>query len=283
MLRAAKAQERERARWRWKRLREAVMLMQVIRYLQGKARRRRSDSRRASMETSGALTADDVTPPMSARSTGRRSSADDVAQVARDFFEDMKKAFASVTEKNDDLYTAVESYNMSQHRTGALKMYMVLLVDGIPEGILMGFLAAEGSLSITLVLSFLIANFPEAFAGGVLMEKGGFARWQIAALWGGLMLMIGVLAGVSCDILLLMDPEFTGETHVPFRIQILVSVMEGLAGGAMISGIAGTMLPEAYERRNKTGWMITSGGFLCTIGFLTAVGIKIACNYAGGS
>jgi zinc transporter ZupT len=303
MLRAAQAQDRERARRRWKRLRAAVVLMQVVRYLQERAKATRRLSTafypRGTPRSAGSSPREER-PRRSSRSSGasskerpRRRSRDSPERMlskswtlgdsSNSFFDSsdafynmFKSAVSTAGAKDADRYSAVELEDMQQHKVGALKMYAVLLVDGIPEGILMGFLAAEGFLSTTLVLSFLIANFPEAFAGGVLMQKGGFSRWQIVALWGGLMLMIGVLAGVSCHLLLMVDPEFTGETHVPFEIQILVSVMEGLAGGAMISGIAGTMLPEAYERRNKTGWMITSGGFLCTIGFLTSVGIKIA-------
>lgn len=292
MLRAARAQDRERARRRWKRLREAVTLMQVVRYLQDQAATTRLvTNARVSQTSPRSRSASAVAVAVSARSRSRRkqmtprprswsASARRLSHTSQEavegWFERFKLAVSSTSAKDADLYTAVELQNMQQHRIGALKLYAVLLVDGIPEGILMGFLAAEGFLSTTLVISFLIANFPEAFAGAVLMQKGGFPRWQIVGVWGGLMLVIGMLAGVSCDLLLMVDPEFTGETHVPFEIQILVSVMEGLAGGAMISGIAGTMLPEAYERRNKTGWMVTSGGFLCTIGFLTSVGIKIA-------
>lgn len=284
MLRAARAQDRERARRRWKRLREAVTLMQVVRYLQDQAATTRlvtnarvsQTSHKRSPSPRSRSPRKQMTPRPRSWSASARKLSDKSQEAVEGWFERFKLAVSSTTAKDADLYTAVELQNMQQHRIGALKLYAVLLVDGIPEGILMGFLAAEGFLSTTLVISFLIANFPEAFAGAVLMQKGGFPRWQIVGVWGGLMLVIGMLAGVSCDLLLMVDPEFTGETHVPFEIQILVSVMEGLAGGAMISGIAGTMLPEAYERRNKTGWMVTSGGFLCTIGFLTSVGIKIA-------
>lgn len=291
MLRAAQAQDRRRARRRWKRLRQAVVMMQVVRYLQQRA----ATTRRLLRANDGSEPS--ISPrvrpsPRSPRSPPERprSSAEGswmgwarrntgaLGDSTNSFFEKFKLAVSSAGENDADYYSAEELEEMQQHRVGALKMYAVLLVDGIPEGILMGFLAAEGFLSTTLVLSFFIANFPEAFAGGVLMQRGGFHRWQIVGLWGGLMLIIGLLAGVSCHLLLMVDPEFSGETHTPFEIQILVSVIEGLAGGAMISGIAGTMLPEAYERRNKTGWMISSGGFLCTIGFLTSVGIKIAFN-----
>merc|ERR1719387_1661308 len=81
-------------------------------------------------------------------------------------------------------------------------MFLGLLVDGIPESILLGCLAAERSLSLVLVLSLFVANFPEAFSSASLMKEAGVPVFSIIGMWSALCLLTGVLAGAACWALL---------------------------------------------------------------------------------
>jgi len=156
----------------------------------------------------------------------------------------------------------------------AFSIFLGLLVDGVPEGILMGCLAAEGHFSWVLVLSLMVANFPEAFSSASLMVQGGISVVNIISMWTGLCVMVGALAGASCYLLQLFFPSYP-HGDLPQTLLIGVAVVEGLTGGAMISCIATVMLPEAFARSSgRDGWLITSSGFLCTAGFLTAVTMK---------
>jgi len=155
----------------------------------------------------------------------------------------------------------------------AFALFLGLLVDGVPEGILMGFLAAEGHLSEVLIVSLLVANFPEAFSSASLMVQGGVGIPTIVSMWTGLCLMVGALAGASCYALQFFFPKYPGG-DLPEWLLISVAVVEGITGGAMISCIATVMLPEAFARGGRMGPLITSSGFLCTAGFLMAVAMK---------
>jgi len=93
-------------------------------------------------------------------------------------------------------------------------------------------------------------------------------------MWTSLCVMVGVLAGASCYILQLFFPTYP-HGNIPESLLIVVAVIEGLTGGAMISCIATVMLPEAFARAGGREYsLIFSSGFLCTAGFLVAVTMK---------
>merc|ERR1719387_3165812 len=77
-------------------------------------------------------------------------------------------------------------------------MFLGLLVDGIPESILLGCLAAERSLSLVLVLSLFVANFPEAFSSASLMKEAGVPLFKIIGMWSALCVITGILAALAC-------------------------------------------------------------------------------------
>lgn len=153
-------------------------------------------------------------------------------------------------------------------------MFLGLLVDGIPESILLGCLAAERSLSLVLVLSLFVANFPEAFSSASLMKEAGVPTFSIIGMWSALCILTGVLAALACAGLVWVAGEAAAAGTMPFHIAIGVACVEGIAGGAMIACIASVMLPEAFARKNK-GSLFMDSGFLCTAGFLLSVLIKV--------
>jgi len=160
----------------------------------------------------------------------------------------------------------------------AYAMFLGLLVDGIPESILLGFLAAENSLSLVLVLSLFVANFPEAFSSASLMKEAEAPLWKIMGMWTFLCLLTGILAALACAGLLYFAGDAAASGQMPFHMRMMIAVVEGIAGGAMIACIAAVMLPEAFGRKHQTN-MLMDPGFLCTAGFLCAVLIKVIGGY----
>lgn len=168
-----------------------------------------------------------------------------------------------------------EIYEQKQQaKQVASALFLGLLLDGVPEGILMGFLAAERHLSPVLVISLFAANFPEAFSSSSLFVKGDFPTSHILAMWSGLMMLVGSLAGISCFLLLYTNPGFPHDEKLPMSMLFLIAFIEGLTGGAMLACISSVMLPESFERSRKDGLLVASSGFLCTAGFLTSVFLK---------
>lgn len=234
------------AKLRWKKLREVVKQVRVVAYLSKRSR---------------------VTKSLSIAACRAETVAPQSKLVEDDQFWTLLR---TKWQEKHSLHKPEENEaHVQKCRECALNIFLMLLVDGIPEGILMGFMASSGFLSSTFVLSLLVANFPEAFAGSTLLVGGGFPTYQTLGMWTGLMLLVAGLAGISCSILL----EY-GSSHQALHIELIKAMIEGLAGGAMISGIAAVMLPEAFEKSDKRGWIIQSSGFLCTVGFLMSVGLK---------
>merc|ERR1719387_2503242 len=159
--------------------------------------------------------------------------------------------------------------NANSLRVG-LAVFLGVLSDGVPEAILMGFLAAQHHLSLSLVAALFIANFPEAFSSASLMAEAHVAPWKTIGMWSFLCCLTGALCAAACFLLQTMSPDGTLSLTMVFA----VSVVEGLAGGAMIACIAAVMLPDAYQRSVKHSPVLSSG-FLCTAGFLVSVAMKV--------
>mmetsp|Transcript_62345 Transcript_62345/g.114547 ORF Transcript_62345/g.114547 Transcript_62345/m.114547 type:complete len:351 (+) Transcript_62345:100-1152(+) len=177
--------------------------------------------------------------------------------------------------ESDTESTALLSSKQSPHEheeevdrsAAGLSMWLGVFIDGLPEGILMGFLAAEHHLSMVLVISLLIANFPEAFSSACLLKEARWSSWKIFSMWTFCFLLTASLATISC---LLCPVHLEGNLW----IRIFECLIEGLAGGAMLACVTAVMLPEAYEIHND---MI---GILCLSGFLVSVALKVTGGVA---
>jgi zinc transporter ZupT len=156
----------------------------------------------------------------------------------------------------------------------ALQLFLGLLVDGVPEAILMGFLAARGHLTPVFIVALFFANFPEAFSSASLLTVAKQSWYGIIGMWTFLCILVGSVAGFACWALLAMYPGYATGEALPVPVLIGIATIEGLTGGSMIACIAAVMLPEAFERMGKEPPLLLSSGFMCTCGFLSAVLLK---------
>jgi len=190
----------------------------------------------------------------------------------------MHPTYGSIEHGSPDEDEETKAKRVEEGMRLAYAMFLGLLVDGIPESILLGFLAAENSLSLVLVLSLFVANFPEAFSSASLMKEAEAPLWKIMGMWTFLCALTGILAGLACAGLLYFAGDAAASGEMPFHMRMIIAVVEGIAGGAMIACIAAVMLPEAFGRKHQTN-MLMDPGFLCTAGFLCAVLIKVIGGY----
>ncbi len=151
-----------------------------------------------------------------------------------------------------------------QHKHGnpALAIWMGIALDSIPESLVIGMLvvtsAAEGTaFSIAFIAGVFLANMPEAMSSAVTMRKGGMTTTRIFWMWFSLCVLTAAGAWVGTVIL---------PAHPTGSDLYLVFVIEGLAGGAMLTMIAQTMLPEAFEQGGgPIVGLSTLGGFLAAL------------------
>jgi len=161
----------------------------------------------------------------------------------------------SEAEINEEAQKAVHG------KGAAMAIWLGILLDGIPESLIIGILSASVTgISLAFITGVFLANLPEAMSSAVGMRKSGMSFRNILLMWGSLCLITGL--GAAGGVLLF--PPGGGVSGY-----LLLSGIEGLAAGAMLTMIAETMLPEAFEQ----GGAIV--GFSTLLGFLTALIIKV--------
>ncbi|NER79324.1 MAG: cyclic nucleotide-binding domain-containing protein [Leptolyngbya sp. SIO1D8] len=126
------------------------------------------------------------------------------------------------------------------------------LMDNIPEALVIGFNAGGGHLSGSFLMAVFISNIPEALSSSVGMKQAGTSPNRILALWGGAVLLSGLMAMI-------------GSLLTSFANAWVLGTAQALAGGAILSMLSSTMMPEAYELGGGTVTYSTIAGFL--VGF----------------
>jgi len=130
-----------------------------------------------------------------------------------------------------------------------IAIWLGLLLDGVPESLVIG--ATAGAVRWSFIVGIALSNYPEALASSVGMREQGFAWRRVAMLWGSVVLITGIGAGIG-SVVFQQAPEQA------------FAVVEGLAAGAMLTVITQTMMPEALHRSGGFVGLAALGGFLFT-------------------
>ncbi|MCD6068647.1 MAG: MlotiK1 channel [Bacteroidetes bacterium] len=183
-----------------------------------------------------------------------------------------KKKNPTVNHINERDIVQLEKKEAHEQKSGAMGIWLGLLIDGIPESFVIGAgflailsakLAAGGNpdfsavIPYTLIAGLFLSNFPEALGSSIGMKKQGMSTGKILMLWMSLVVIVAVGATVG---------YYLG-AEVPHEVEIGI---EGLAAGAMLTMIAQTMLPEAVH---IGGTRVV--GLSTLIGYLSAVAFKL--------
>src|SRR5690349_2981026 len=132
------------------------------------------------------------------------------------------------------------------------------LLDGIPESVVLGLeLLGGGAVSASVLAAVFISNVPEGLSSAAGMKRAGRSAAYVFGVWGGIALASGLAALVGYVALGGAPPE-------------IVAVITAIAAGAILTMIADTMIPEAFERTR------TWTGVIATLGFLVAFAIEQA-------
>lgn len=129
-----------------------------------------------------------------------------------------------------------------------LAIAMGTMLDGIPEGIVLGIETARGGVpGIAVIFGLVVGNFVEAISSTSGLIAAGRSRRYILLLWSGAALLIPVAAAIS-------GPLFS---HAP---PMLEGALSAFAAGALISMIIETVIPEAaHESAPLNGFIATTG------------------------
>ena len=141
---------------------------------------------------------------------------------------------------------------VKEHQNAPMSIWLGLLMDGIPEALTIGAHLATQPLSNSLLAGLFIANYPEALSSSKGMKEQGFSIPKILIMWTSIMLLTGILSAVGSVVF----------ADVP---ESVISLLESMAAGAMLTVIAETMLPEAYAKGGSIVGLSNLLGFLAII------------------
>jgi zinc transporter, ZIP family len=136
-----------------------------------------------------------------------------------------------------------------QAEGSALAIVLGIVLDGIPESLVLGLtIVASGSVSVALLVAVALSNLPEAIAASSGLAQAGWATRRILGLWTLVAVVSGLAALVGFAVF---------DSASPGTIAFVLS----FAGGAVLTMLADTMMPEAFEHGGKLVGVVTTFGF----------------------
>jgi ZIP family zinc transporter len=130
------------------------------------------------------------------------------------------------------------------------------LLDGVPESVVLGVgLLGGGAVSLPVLAAVFISNVPEGLSSAAGMKRNGRSAGYVFGVWGGIALISGLAALLGYVALGSAPPE-------------VIAVITAVAAGAILTMIADTMIPEAFQETH------TWTGLITTVGFLVAFAIE---------
>jgi ZIP family zinc transporter len=131
-----------------------------------------------------------------------------------------------------------------------------IILDGIPESLVLGLTVLEaGTVSAAFLIAVFIANLPEAIAATAALERAGRDTKRIMRFW----VLVALGFGVA---------SLAGYVALDAASPRTLAIVLAFAGGAVLTMLANTMMPEALHHGGRLA------GLLTTLGFALAFGIS---------
>ncbi len=136
------------------------------------------------------------------------------------------------------------------HEAGtALAIVLGIVLDGIPESAVIGLTILQGgTVSVAMLVAVFLSNLPEAIAATTGLRLSGWRTRNIIGLWL-LVMLVSALASLAGYGLF--------DSASPDAVAFVLS----FAAGAILTMLADTMMPEAFERGGKLVGLATTLGF----------------------
>jgi ZIP family zinc transporter len=142
-----------------------------------------------------------------------------------------------------------KSISGRQASGSGLAIVLGIVLDGIPESVVIGVGLLQGAgVSVAMLVAVFLSNIPEAIAATAGLRSSGWAKSRITALWVGVTAVSGLasLAGYA------FFENASGNT---------IGFVLAFAGGAILTMLADTMMPEAFEHGGRLVGVFTTIGF----------------------
>jgi ZIP family zinc transporter len=134
------------------------------------------------------------------------------------------------------------------------------LLDGIPESVVLGLGLLEGSgVSTAFIVAVFLSNIPEGLSSAAGMKKDGRSARYVFGVWSMIAVASGIAAAAGYLLLGSAAPE-------------VVAIITAVAAGGILTMLADTMIPEAFEDTHLLTGSITTAGFLTAFAISRAGG-----------
>lgn len=125
------------------------------------------------------------------------------------------------------------------------------LLDGIPESAAIGVSLVEGKgVGIAFVAAVFLSNVPEAASAATGMRKAQRSATYVFGLWLGVLAISTLAAAV-------------GYVALGGASGNVIAIVQAFAAGAILTMLADTMMPEAFEHSGAFVGLVTLAGFAC--------------------
>lgn len=133
------------------------------------------------------------------------------------------------------------------------------LLDGIPEAAVVGIsLLAEGEVGLAVVGAVFLSNVPESLSASTGMRNVGHRTRYIMGMWLGV--TAASIVASAAGFALLGDASGN-----------MIGIIEAFAAGAVLTMLADTVMPEAFEQGGRSVGLVTVLGFAAAL-LLTRLG-----------
>jgi ZIP family zinc transporter len=145
----------------------------------------------------------------------------------------------------------------SSEEGSGLSILLGALLDGVPETAVLGLtLLQTGEVGMAMLVAVFLSNLPEGVAATTTLIRGGWSKRSVLGIWSAVVVACGLAAAAGY---LLLDGASPG----------LIAFVYAFSGGAVLTMLATSMIPEAYEHAGR------AVGLLTVFGFIVAYGIHV--------
>jgi ZIP family zinc transporter len=139
----------------------------------------------------------------------------------------------------------------SSRATGSSALSIVLgtVLDGVPESAVLGLtLLDSGTIGVSMLVAVFVSNLPEAVAASSDLLASGWERRRVLLLWS----TVAIASGIS---------SMLGYALLDDASPATLAFMFAFAGGAILTMLSTSMVPEAYELSGRVVGLVVSAGF----------------------
>jgi ZIP family zinc transporter len=135
-----------------------------------------------------------------------------------------------------------------------LSIVLGIVLDGIPESFVLGLtVLQQGKVSAAFLVAVFLSNLPEAIAATSGLVRSGWRRGRVIGLW----VLVTVVSGLAA---------LAGYALLDGASPNTIAFVLSFAGGAILTMLADTMMPEAFEHEGKLVGIVTTLGFALAFG-----------------